>query len=122
MWTYLYKNARAFFKSVFTCYVYTKIGAYLIYSVDDRDENAFREIKVHLPDHGRWVSDDYNVYFRLKNHTVASSLTLTRHSSIRDRLVRFKRATKAVNRSINMMKYSIALVLWERRLIPEFVA
>ncbi|QXJ33835.1 hypothetical protein J5U22_00380 [Saccharolobus shibatae] len=47
---------------------------------------------------------------------------LTSHSSLRDRLVRFKRATKAVNRSINMMKYSIALVLWERRLIPEFVA
>ncbi|QXJ30898.1 hypothetical protein J5U21_00547 [Saccharolobus shibatae] len=43
----------------------------------------------------------------------------TRHSSLRDRLVRFKRATKAVNRSINMMKYSIALVLWERRLIPR---
>ncbi|QXJ34942.1 hypothetical protein J5U22_01489 [Saccharolobus shibatae] len=51
--------------------MYTKIGAYLIYSVGDRDENTFREIKVHLPD-GRWVSDDYNVYFRLKNHTVVS--------------------------------------------------
>ncbi|MFP3260224.1 MAG: IS1 family transposase, partial [Sulfolobus sp.] len=26
------------------------------------------------------------------------------------------------NRSIRTMMYSIALVLWERRLIPEFVA
>jgi hypothetical protein len=38
------------------------------------------------------------------------------------RLVRFKRATKAVNRSVKMMLYSIALVLFEKRLIPEFVA
>ena len=41
---------------------------------------------------------------------------------LRDRLVRFKRFTKAVNRSLEVMKYSIALVLWERMLIPEFVA
>jgi hypothetical protein len=27
MWTYLYKNARAFYKWVFTCYVYTKAGS-----------------------------------------------------------------------------------------------
>ena len=26
MWTYLYKNTRAFYKWVFTCYVYTKLG------------------------------------------------------------------------------------------------
>lgn len=25
MWTYLYKNTRAFHKWVFTCYVYTKL-------------------------------------------------------------------------------------------------
>ncbi|MFP3189004.1 MAG: IS1 family transposase, partial [Sulfolobaceae archaeon] len=31
------------------------------------------------------------------------------------------RATKAVNRSIRSMMYSIALVLSKRRLIPEFV-
>jgi len=36
--------------------------------------------------------------------------------------VRFKRATKAVNRSVKMMLYSIVLVLFEKRLIPEFVA
>ncbi|QXJ30585.1 hypothetical protein J5U21_00231 [Saccharolobus shibatae] len=121
MWTYLYRNTRAFYKWVFTCYVYTKIGAYLIYSVGDRDENTFREIKVHLPD-GRWVNDDYNVYFWLKNHMVVSPVNPNEslHSSLRDRLA--KRATKAVNRSINIVKYSIALVLWERRLIPEFVA
>jgi IS1 family transposase len=35
-------------------------------------------------------------------------------------LVRFKRATKAVNR-LEMVKYSLALVLWKRKLIPEFV-
>ncbi|MFP3261204.1 MAG: IS1 family transposase, partial [Sulfolobus sp.] len=36
--------------------------------------------------------------------------------------IRFKGATEAVNRGIRTMMYSIALVLWERRLIPEFVA
>ncbi|BAB67113.1 putative transposase [Sulfurisphaera tokodaii str. 7] len=66
------------------------------------------------------MSDDYN--FWLKDHTVVSPVNPNEglHSSLRDRLV--KRATKAVNRSINMVKYSIALVLWERMLIPEFVA
>ena len=123
MWTYLYRNTRAFYKWVFTCYVYTRLGLYIIYSVGDRDENTFREIKMYLPDNGRWVSDDYNVYFWLKDHTVVSLVNPNEglHSSLRDRLVRFKRATKAVNRSISMIKYSIALVLWERKLIPEFV-
>jgi hypothetical protein len=60
-WTYLYKNARAFYKWVFTCYVYTKPGVYLIYSVGDRDEKTFLEVKKYLPDEGRWVSDDYNL-------------------------------------------------------------
>ncbi|MBB5253843.1 hypothetical protein HNQ62_001614 [Sulfurisphaera ohwakuensis] len=35
--------------------------------------------------------------------------------------MRLKRSTKAVNRSLEMVKYSIALVLWERKLIPEFI-
>jgi len=61
------------------------------------------------------VSGDYNVYFWLKNHTVAPvNPNEGLHSSLRDKLVRFKRATKAVNRSISMIKYSIALVLFER--------
>jgi len=34
------------------------------------------------------------------------------HSSLRDRLVRLRRSTKAVNRSVRTMMYSIALVLW----------
>jgi IS1 family transposase len=104
--------------------VYTKLGVYLIYSVGDRDERTFLEVKKYLPDEGRWVSDDYNLYFWLKDHTVVSPVNPNEsfHSSLRDRLVRFKRATKAVNRSIRTMMYSIALVLWERRLIPEFVA
>ncbi|QXJ28517.1 hypothetical protein J5U23_01386 [Saccharolobus shibatae B12] len=41
------------------------------------------------------------------------------NESLRDRLV--KRSTKAVNRSVNVIKYSIALILWERKLIPEFI-
>ncbi|BFH72194.1 hypothetical protein SJAV_01380 [Sulfurisphaera javensis] len=63
------------------------------------------------------------MYFLLPQHTVISPVNPNEslHSSLRDRLVRFKRATKAVNRSIEMMKYSIALVLWERMLIPEFI-
>jgi IS1 family transposase len=116
MWTYLYKNARAFYKWVFTCYVYTKLGVYLI--LGDRDERTFLEVKKYLPEEG--VSDDYNL---LKDHTVVSPVNPNEsfHSSLRDRLIRFKRATKAVNRSIRSMMYSIALVLTKRRLIPEFV-
>ena len=65
MWTYLYKNARAFYKWVFTCYVYTKLGVYLILG---RDESTFLEVRKYLPEEG--VSDDYNLYFWLKDHTV----------------------------------------------------
>jgi IS1 family transposase len=59
------------------------------------------------------VSDDYNVY-SLRNHIVISPVNPNEslHSSLRDRLVRLKRATKAVNRSLEMVKYSLALVLW----------
>jgi hypothetical protein len=63
MWTYLYKNTRAFYKWVFTCYVYTKLGVYLI--LGDRGERTFLEVKKYLPEEG--VSDDYNL---LKDHTV----------------------------------------------------
>ena len=48
--------ARAFYKWVFTCYVYTKLGVYLILG---RDERTFLEVKKYLPDEG--VSDDYNL-------------------------------------------------------------
>jgi len=61
---------RAFYKWAFTCYVYTKLGVYLI--LGDRDESTFLEVKKYLPDEGRWVSDDYNLYFWLKDHTVVS--------------------------------------------------
>ena len=41
------------------------------------------------------------------------------HSSLRDRLAKFKRATKAVN--AEMVECSLELVLYERGLIPEFI-
>ncbi len=67
------------------------------------------------------MSDDYNVYFSLRNHIVVKFVNPNEslHSSLRDRLV--KRATKAVSRSLEMIKYSLAIVLWERKLIPEFI-
>jgi hypothetical protein len=34
------------------------------------DESTFLEVKKYLPDEG--VSDDYNLYFWLKDHTVVS--------------------------------------------------
>ncbi|ACP34284.1 conserved hypothetical insertion element protein [Sulfolobus islandicus Y.G.57.14] len=68
------------------------------------------------------MGDDYNYYFWLKNHIVVYPVNPNKplYSSLRDR-VRFKRATKAVNRSRQMMRYSIAIVLWDRKLIPEFI-
>ncbi|QXJ30893.1 hypothetical protein J5U21_00542 [Saccharolobus shibatae] len=38
---------------MFTCYVYTRLGLYIIYSVGDRDESTFSEIKMYFPDDGR---------------------------------------------------------------------
>jgi len=59
------------------------------------------------------VGDDYNLYFRLKDHTVVSPVNPngSSHSSLRDRPVRFKRASRDVNRSLETVKYSLALVL-----------
>ena len=112
MWTYLYKNTRAFYRWIFTCYVYTTLGLLVLFSVGDRDERTFNEILKYLPQ--GWVSDDYNVYFSLRNHTVVKFVNPNEssHSSLRDRFVRFKSATKAVNRSLERIKYSIALVFW----------
>jgi len=123
IWTYLFKNIKAFCKCVFTCFVYTSLGLYVLFSVGDRGEKAFKEILQYAPEGGRWVSDDYNVYFSLRNHTVVKFVNPNEslHSSLRDRLVRFKRATKTVSRSLEIIKYSLAIVLWERKLIPEFV-
>ena len=39
---------RAFYKWVFTCYVYTNLGVYLILGV----ERTFLEVKKYLPDEG----------------------------------------------------------------------
>jgi len=96
IWTYLYKNIEAFYKWVFTCFVYTSLGLYVPFSVGDRDEKAFKEILQYAPEGGRWVSDDYNVHFSLRNHTVVKFVNPNEslHSSLRDRLLRFKRATK----------------------------
>ena len=49
MWTYLYKNTRAFYKWVFTCYVYTKLGVYLILG---DSESTFLDVKRYLPEEG----------------------------------------------------------------------
>ena len=55
MWTYLFKNVKAFYKWVFTCFVYTPLGLYVLFSVGDRDEKAFKEILQYAPEGGRWV-------------------------------------------------------------------
>jgi hypothetical protein len=70
----LRRKAKAFYKWVYTCFVYTSLGFYVIFSVGDRDEGAFREIVRQLPEGGRWVSDDYNLYLSLRDHTVVSSV------------------------------------------------
>jgi len=81
-----------------------------------------RLTKPCVPQGGRWVSEGYDVHFNLGNHTVVSPVNPNESLHSPFGLVRFKRATKAVNRSLEMIEYSIALVLWERRLIPEFVS
>jgi len=47
MWTYLYKNTRAFYKWTFTRFVYTTLGLLVLFSVGDRDERAFNEILIY---------------------------------------------------------------------------
>jgi IS1 family transposase len=93
------------------------------FAFGDRDERTFKEAEKYTAPGGRWVSDNYNVYSSLRDRVVVSPVNPNEsfHSSLRDRLARFKRATKAVNRSTKMMKCSLALVLYEKGLIPEFI-
>ncbi|BBL47974.1 insertion element protein [Metallosphaera sedula] len=113
------EETKAFYAWVFTAF--SRARACTSSSPCDRGERTFQELR-YLPEKGTWISDD-NVYFLLPKHTVVSPVNSNEslHPSLRNRLVRFKRATKTVNRSLEMMKYSVKLVLWERGLIPEFV-
>ena len=81
--------------------------------IGDRDERTFGMAVCFTAPEGRWVSDNYNVYSSLTDCVVASSINPNElfYSSLRDRLMRFKRATKAVKRRVKMVLYSIALVL-----------
>jgi hypothetical protein len=64
------------------------------------------------------VSRDHNVYFSLRNQpSPHPSIPTSPYTHLRDNLVRFKRSTKTVNGSMEMVKHSIALVLWERGLL-----
>jgi IS1 family transposase len=93
------------------------------FAFGDRDEKTFKEAEKYTAPGGRWVSDNYyNVYLSLRDHVVSPvNPNESFHSSLRDRLARFKKATKAVNRSAEMVECSLALVLYERGLIPEFI-
>lgn len=65
------------------------------------------------------MSDDY-IYLSLRNHNMSPvNPNESLQSSLRDRLVRFKRATKAMNR-LERVKYSLGLVLSKRKLTPAF--
>lgn len=56
----------------------------------------------------------------LPTHAYVASSVKPKESLL-DRLARFKRETE-MNKSLEMMKYSVGLVLWERGLMPEFIA
>jgi len=38
-----FKNTRAFYKWVFTRFVYSTLGLYVLFSVGDRDDRAFKD-------------------------------------------------------------------------------
>lgn len=123
MWTYLRRRAKAFRKWVFTIFDYTRRGLYVTFAFGDRDEKTFKEAEKYTAPGRRWVSNNYNVYLSLRDHVVVSPVNPNEsfHSSLRDRLARFKRPTKAVNRSAETVECSLTLVLYERGLIPEFI-
>ncbi|WWQ59228.1 hypothetical protein V6M85_06845 [Sulfolobus tengchongensis] len=88
IWTYL--NKKAFYKWVFTGFLFSTKGMYVSFSVGNRDEKTFNELRQYPPEKGTWVTDDYNLYFLLPQHTVVSPVNPNEslHSSLRDRLVR----------------------------------
>jgi IS1 family transposase len=117
----LFKRDKGFYKWVFTIFDYTRRELYVTFWVRNRGERTFKMAECFTaPRVGRLVND---IYLRLGDRTIVPPVNPNEpfHSSL-SRLVRFKRAIKAVNRSVKMMLYSIALVLFEKGLIPEFVA
>jgi hypothetical protein len=45
VWTHVGRNSRAFHRWVFTCLAYTTHGFYVLFSMGDRDERTFGDIK-----------------------------------------------------------------------------
>ncbi|AKV79296.1 MULTISPECIES: hypothetical protein [Metallosphaera] len=60
------------------------------------------------------------MYFLLHKGTVVSPVNSNEslHLSLCNRLVRLKRTAKEANRSLEIMKYSVKLVLWKCSLNP----
>ena len=122
MWTYLFKRDKDFYKWVFTIFDYTR-RLYVTFWVGDRDEGTFGIAEKYTAPGGGGLVIIINVYSSLRDRVVISPVNPNEsfHSSLRDRLARFKRATKAVNRSAEMVECSLALHLYERGLISEFI-
>ncbi len=103
-------DAKTFYAWTFT-FLFSRDGMYVAFSGEIWGEKTFQEFRQYLPEKEMRVSDDYNVYFLLLKYTVVYSVNPNEplHSSLRDRLVRFKGATNAVNRSLEMMSTPSAL-------------
>ncbi|BFH74806.1 hypothetical protein SJAV_27500 [Sulfurisphaera javensis] len=81
---------------------------------DKRNYDGLSSLLIVLPRGGVNYSDDYQVYQVLDNHQVGKQYTYrieSFHSMVRSCLARFNRFTKAVNRSISMVEYSLSLLI-----------
>jgi len=96
--------------------------------VGKRDEDSFIKFFGSLPIAKKYYSDDYKVYWeninekKLKNGKFKEvNRNEALHSWLRAKNARLIRKTKAYSKSLNMLKYSLAISLYYGGKSNEFV-
>ncbi|MGC9165580.1 MAG: IS1 family transposase [Thermoprotei archaeon] len=117
IWTYLTVN-KSTIKIIADCWfwIWTAVvdGKDLVFNVGGRGLEDFVELFSRLPNASVYRTDGYAVYGVLPRgkHLISGRVNVneSRHSVLRDCLARLRRCTKAYTKSVELLKYSLALV------------
>jgi len=111
MWTYVRRRLKDCWLWIWTAVV---DGKDLVFNVGGRGSEDFVELFSRLPNASVYCTDGYAVYGVLPRgkHLISGRVNVneSRHSVLRDCLARLRRCTKAYTKSVELLKYSLALV------------
>ncbi|BCU68728.1 hypothetical protein KN1_00250 [Stygiolobus caldivivus] len=101
-------------------WVWDALAGVPFFITGDRGCRTFSYLWSPLPESRVYYTDGYSVYQVLDNHVVGKEYTYTvesYHSYCRAHLARLARDTRAVNRDVGIVEYSLALL---NVMNPEF--